>query len=53
MNSAILKKCPQLLRDFLFYMETIRGRSPKTVEAYYTDLHSFFFFMKSFKHDLS
>ncbi len=53
MNSAILKKCPQLLRDFLFYMETIRGRSPKTVEAYYTDLHTFFCFMKAYKHDLS
>ena len=52
MNSAILKKCPQLLRDFLFYMETIRGRSPKTVEAYYTDLHTFFCFMKAYKNDL-
>lgn len=53
MNAAILKKCPQLLRDFLFYMETIRGRSPKTVEAYYTDLHTFFCFMKAYKNDLS
>ena len=42
MNASALKNSPQLLRDFLFYMETIRGRSPKTVEAYYTDLHTFF-----------
>ena len=42
MNAAVLKNCPQLLRDFLFYMETIRGRSSRTVEAYYTDLHTFF-----------
>lgn len=53
MNSAILKKCPLLLRDFLFYMETIRGRSPKTVEAYYTDLHTFFCFMKAYKNNLA
>ena len=38
-----------MLRDFLFYMETIRGRSVKTVEAYYTDLHTFFCFMKTYK----
>ena len=30
-------------------METIRGRSVKTVEAYYTDLHTFFCFMKTYK----
>lgn len=49
MNAAVLKNCPQLLREFLFYMETIRGRSPKTVEAYYTDLHTFFCFMKIYR----
>ena len=49
MNAAVLKNCPQLLRDFLFYMETIRGRSSRTVEAYYTDLHTFFCFMKIYK----
>ena len=49
MNTAVLKNCPKLLRDFLFYMETIRGRSVKTVEAYYTDLHTFFCFMKTYK----
>lgn len=46
MNPQIIKKAPPLVRDFLFYMETIRGRSPKTVEAYYTDLHTFFAYMK-------
>lgn len=49
MNTAVLKNCPKLLRNFLFYMETIRGRSVKTVEAYYTDLHTFFCFMKTYK----
>ena len=46
MNAKILDDCPQLLRDFLFYMETIKGRSAKTVEAYYVDLRTFFRFMK-------
>ena len=34
--------CPKELRDFLFYMLTIRGRSARTVEAYYIDLRTFF-----------
>lgn len=49
MNPSILQNCPQTVRDFLFYMETIRGRSPRTVQAYYTDLHTFFCFMKIHK----
>ena len=32
---------PQLLRDYLIYMSTIKGRSPRTVEAYYNDLRLF------------
>lgn len=46
MNVKILDDCPKLLRDFLFYMETIKGRSTKTVEAYYVDLRTFFRFVK-------
>lgn len=41
--------CPQILRDFLFYMLTIRGRSPKTVDAYYIDLRTFLRFIKYHK----
>jgi len=39
--------CPKELRDFLFYMLTIRGRSTKTVEAYYIDLRTFFRYILS------
>lgn len=46
MNATIVSKSPPLVRDFLFYMETIRGRSTKTVEAYYVDLHTFFCYIK-------
>ena len=46
MNQKILNDCPKILRDFLFYMETVRGRSSKTVEAYYTDLRLYLRYLK-------
>lgn len=45
----IYSDCPQLIKDFLFYMETIKGRSPKTVQGYYIDLRTFFRFICSRK----
>lgn len=36
---------PQILRDYLFYMLTIKGRSQRTVDAYYLDLRTFFRFL--------
>lgn len=49
LDKKILRDCPQILRDFLFYMETIKGRSPATVSSYYIDLRNFFRFMKEFR----
>ncbi len=49
MDKKLLNDCPQVLRDFLFYMETIRGRSARTVEAYYIDLRTFLRYMKRAK----
>ena len=49
MNSDYLNDCPDLLRDFLFYMETIRGRSARTVDGYYIDLRTFFRYIKAVK----
>lgn len=46
MNSNNLNDCPDILREFLFYMETIRGRSAKTVDAYYIDLRTYFRYLK-------
>jgi len=37
---------PQTIKDFLIYMETIRGKSPKTVDEYAIDLRTFFRFIK-------
>lgn len=49
MDKQILFDCPPILREFLFYMETIQGRSPKTVSGYYIELRTFFRYLKSVK----
>ncbi|NLC79291.1 MAG: tyrosine recombinase XerC [Ruminococcaceae bacterium] len=38
--------CPGIMSEFLFYLETIRNVSPRTVEGYYIDLRTFFRFIK-------
>ncbi len=45
MKKDNLNDCPEFLQDFLFYMETIKGRSPRTVDGYYLDLRSFIRFL--------
>ena len=45
MTKDYLNDCPDYLKDFLFYMETIKGRSPRTVDGYYIDLRSFIRFL--------
>lgn len=37
--------CPELVREYLKYSESIRGLSPRTVNAYYIDLRTFFKFL--------
>ncbi len=44
--------CPQILRDFLSYHETIRGQSPKTIQEYYLDLRIFLRFMMLVKREM-
>lgn len=44
--------CPQVLRDFLIYHETIKGQSPGTINEYYLDLRMFLRFMKLIRNDL-
>ena len=41
--------CPPLLREFLFYLETIKGRSARTVDGYYIDLRTFLRYIKAVK----
>lgn len=44
--------CPQILRDFLAYHETIKGQSQLTISEYYLDLRMFFRFMKLMRNDM-
>lgn len=44
-----MEEAPLILREFLIYMETIRGKSPGTVKEYFYDLRMFFRFMKRHK----
>ena len=39
-----------ILKEYLFYQQTIRQKSPKTVDEYYLDLRTFFRFMKQYRH---
>lgn len=48
-----MKDIPYILKDFLNYMETIKGKSKNTVQEYYYDLRLFFRFMKIHKELLS
>ena len=38
--------CPQILRDFLTYHESIKGQSARTISEYYLDLRMFLRFIK-------
>ena len=42
MKLEILQTCPPIIRDFLTYNETIKGKSSRSVEGYYLDLQNFF-----------
>ncbi|MBR6564761.1 MAG: site-specific integrase, partial [Clostridia bacterium] len=42
MKHEILQSCPPVIRDFLTYNETIKGKSALSVEGYFLDLQSFF-----------
>lgn len=51
-NNNHLNDCPELLRSFLFYLETIKGLSSKTTNEYYLDIRTFLRFMKVYKNKL-
>ena len=44
--------CPQVLRDFLIYHETIKGQSPLTIQEYYLDLRMFLRFIKLMRNEM-
>ncbi len=46
MKPELLAEAPPVLREFLGYIGTVKGKSPKTVEEYYLDLRTFFRYLK-------
>lgn len=49
MKSILDYDAPLVLRDFLSYLQTIKGKSANTVKAYFYDLNIFFRFIKLHK----
>lgn len=46
MKHEILMECPEIIRNFLTYSESIKGKSSKSVDEYYIDLRTFFRYIK-------
>lgn len=46
MNSEYFAQASDVLKGFLGYMETVKGRSANTVNEYFIDLRTFFRFLK-------
>ena len=45
MKKEYLAECPPILKEYFGYMETVKGRSPNTVDGYFVDLRTFFRFL--------
>ena len=41
-----ISEASPIIRDYLLYMQTVKGKSPKTVDEYFSDLRTFFRFIK-------
>lgn len=46
MNQQDMAEAPEIIREFLGYLQTVKGKSPKTVQEYYLDLRTFFRYIK-------
>lgn len=46
MSPDSLSQTPKVMRDFLGYLQTVKGKSAKTAQEYYLDLRTFFRYMK-------
>ncbi len=42
MDDKIFSEAPPIILEYLGYLQTIKGKSPKTVNEYYLDLRTFF-----------
>ncbi len=46
MKNDFFNESPIVLKKFLGYLQTVKGKSPKTVEEYFMDLRTFFRYIK-------
>ena len=46
LKPSIISEAPTTILNFLGYLQTIKGKSPKTVDEYYLDLRTFFRYIK-------
>ena len=53
MKHEILLSAPPIIRDFLTYNETIKGKSSRSVDEYYLDLRTFLRYIKAVRFDIS
>ena len=44
--SNFVTDAPETIRDYLYYLQTVKGKSPNTVDEYFCDLRTFFRFIK-------
>ena len=44
-----MNEASNIVKDYLLYMQTVKGKSPKTVDEYFSDLRTFFRFLKLHK----
>lgn len=49
MKKEYMLQCPPILKEYLGYAETIRGRSASTVDEYFIDIRTFLRFMKQLR----
>ncbi len=49
MRKEYMSQCPPILKEYLGYMQTIKGRSEGTINEYFTDLRTFCRYMKELR----
>lgn len=49
MSFNSISESSPIIRDYLLHMQTIKGKSPKTIDQYFLDLRLFFRFIKQHK----
>lgn len=49
MSIDSMNEASPIIKDYLLYMQTVKGKSPKTVDEYFSDIRTFFRFIKIHK----